>query len=63
MAAATGLIMEDPDHALHMVQFAEAMMEQAAQVLMPHNQQPVQVRVGIHTGRVMVRPGCGVSGW
>lgn len=52
--AATGLIRQDPDHALHAVRFAVAMMAQAEQVLMPDTNKPVSIRIGIHSGRVMV---------
>lgn len=35
------------------LKFSQAMLRQAGTVIMPHNQQPTCVRVGIHTGFVV----------
>jgi ubiquitin carboxyl-terminal hydrolase 48 len=32
------------------MQFAKAMLRESQPVLMPHNHEPVQLRIGIHTG-------------
>ncbi|KAL6765878.1 hypothetical protein V8C86DRAFT_9990 [Haematococcus lacustris] len=41
----------DPaDSAARVMQFAKDMLAVASTVLMPHNQQPVQIRIGMHTG-------------
>lgn len=60
-----GLIKEDQDgfvcvddldedqvasNAIRIMQFAKAMLRQSKPILMPHNQSPVQIRIGIHTG-------------
>ena len=62
---AGGLIQQDQDgfgcvmhgntgsHAHDVFGFAKAMVAAAKQVLMPHNQQPVLLRVGIHTGPIV----------
>ncbi|EFJ46970.1 guanylyl and adenylyl cyclase family member, partial [Volvox carteri f. nagariensis] len=43
----------DPLHAMRVVMFARAMLEEAAKVTMPNTGEQVQVRVGIHSGSVM----------
>ncbi|GLI61095.1 hypothetical protein VaNZ11_003375 [Volvox africanus] len=43
----------DPLHAMRVVAFARAMLEEAAKVALPSTGEPVQVRVGIHSGSVM----------
>jgi len=60
-----GLIKEDQDgfvcvdemdedqvinNAVRIMQFAKAMLRESRPVLMPHNSEPVQLRIGIHTG-------------
>ncbi|KAG1680943.1 hypothetical protein FOA52_009902 [Chlamydomonas sp. UWO 241] len=60
-----GLIKEDQDgfvcvdelnedqvgqNAVRIMQFAKAMLREALPILMPHNNQPVSLRIGIHTG-------------
>ena len=47
-----GCVMEDNtgSHAYDVFGFAKAMVAEAQQVLMPHNLQPVRLRVGIHSG-------------
>ena len=40
-------------HAQDVFGFAKAMLLEAAKVMMPHNQQPVSLRVGIHTGPIV----------
>lgn len=60
-----GLIKEDQDgfvcvdemdedqvinNAVRIMQFAKAMLRESQPVLMPHNSEPVQLRIGIHTG-------------
>lgn len=60
-----GLIKEDQDgfacvndtdeeqvmqHAGRILAFAKAMLRESKSVLMPHNSEPVQLRIGIHTG-------------
>jgi len=60
-----GLIKEDQDgfvcvdemddgevtsNAVRIMQFAKAMLRESRPVLMPHNHEPVQLRIGIHTG-------------
>ncbi len=51
--AATGLLHDDPDHAVTMLDFAVGLQREARQVLYPHNGQPLRMRVGVHSGRVM----------
>ncbi len=50
--ATTGLLVETEDHAQHLVKFGRAMVQAARSVLTPLGQ-PVSIRVGIHSGRVM----------
>jgi class 3 adenylate cyclase len=50
--ATTGLLFETDQHAEQLVEFAEAMIQAAAQVRTPLGN-PVSMRVGIHSGRVM----------
>ena len=62
---AGGLIHKDKDgfgcvvrdnsgsHAHDVFGFAKAMVSEAQKVLMPHNQQPVLLRVGLHTGPIV----------
>lgn len=54
---ACGLLEEDPDHALHMVDFAYAMLQAAASVRLPHDAPGgaggLRIRVGVHSGTVM----------
>lgn len=60
-----GLIKEDQDgfvcvdemdedqvtnNAVRIMQFAKAMLRESRPVLMPHNSEPVSLRIGIHTG-------------
>ena len=40
-------------HALAVFEYAKAMLDEAQHVLMPHNQQPVALRIGLHTGPVV----------
>ena len=40
-------------HAQKVFGFAKAMVAEAQQVLMPHNQQPVLLRVGLHSGPIV----------
>ncbi|KAG2425947.1 hypothetical protein HXX76_013320 [Chlamydomonas incerta] len=40
----------DPLHAMRVVAFARAMLEEAANVLLPNTGEPVKMRVGIHSG-------------
>ncbi|PNH06602.1 Guanylate cyclase soluble subunit beta-2, partial [Tetrabaena socialis] len=51
--AATGLLAEDPLHATALVGFGKAIVRAAATVRNPRTGCGVQVRVGIHSGRVM----------
>jgi len=51
--AATGLLHNDPHHVRTMLEFALAMLREASQVLLPTTGQPVRIRIGIHSGRVM----------
>lgn len=37
-------------NAVRIMQFAKAMLRESQPVLMPHNSEPVQLRIGIHTG-------------
>ena len=50
-----GCVMEDNtgSHAYDVFGFAKAMVAEAQQVLMPHNLQPVRLRVGIHSGPIV----------
>jgi class 3 adenylate cyclase len=50
--ACSGLLVDNPDHAQHMVQFAKAMLGAAASVRNPLGGS-VHIRVGVHSGRVM----------
>jgi class 3 adenylate cyclase len=50
--ACTGLLVESDDHAAQLVAFGKAMLAAASEVLTPLGK-PVQIRVGIHSGRVM----------
>jgi class 3 adenylate cyclase len=50
--ACCGLLTEDPDHAVNMVQFGQAMLRAAATVRSPLGG-TVHIRVGVHSGRVM----------
>ncbi len=50
---ATGLMAEDPRHASAMVAFGRDMFRAAASVRNPITGGGVQIRVGIHSGRVM----------
>jgi class 3 adenylate cyclase len=50
--ATAGLLTETEDHALQLVQFARAAQHIAGQVLTPLGD-PIHLRVGIHSGRVM----------
>ena len=38
------------NNAVRIMQFAKAMLRESQPVLMPHNSEPVQLRIGIHTG-------------
>ncbi|KAG2444109.1 hypothetical protein HYH02_009051 [Chlamydomonas schloesseri] len=51
--AATGLLAEDPAHAAQMVAFGKAIIRAAASVYNPKTGSGVQIRVGVHSGRVM----------
>ncbi|PNH08427.1 Guanylate cyclase soluble subunit beta-2 [Tetrabaena socialis] len=51
--AAAGLVQPDPRHAETMLAFARAMRREAGKVLIPGTSQPIRVRIGIHSGRVM----------
>ncbi|KAG2453348.1 hypothetical protein HYH02_001572 [Chlamydomonas schloesseri] len=53
MAAVRGKDRVDPLHAARVFEFAQAMLRAASQVRMPTTQQPVQIRVGIHSGPVV----------
>ena len=35
---------------MRIMQFAKAMLRESRPVLMPHNSEPVSLRIGIHTG-------------
>jgi class 3 adenylate cyclase len=39
-------------HAASMLEFAEAMLKVARGIILPHTGEAVQLRIGIHTGRV-----------
>lgn len=45
-----GLLQYDPAHAAVALQFAEAMRQAALRVRLPTTGEPVQIRVGIHSG-------------
>ena len=50
-----GFYVVSPDHdelqsALNVMDFAKAILEGSKEVLMPHNNEPVVIRIGIHTG-------------
>ncbi|GFH27245.1 guanylate cyclase, partial [Haematococcus lacustris] len=51
--AAAGLMHPDLDHAATAVRFALAMRKAAAKVMLPTTGQPVQIRIGVHSGRAM----------
>ncbi len=51
--ACTGLLDNSPRHAEEMVNFAKDMLAAAATVSNPATGSAVQIRVGIHSGRVM----------
>ncbi|KAG2436813.1 hypothetical protein HXX76_006335 [Chlamydomonas incerta] len=51
--AATGLLAEDPAHAAQLVAFGKAIIHAAASVYNPKTGGGVQIRVGVHSGRVM----------
>ncbi|KAL6758784.1 adenylate and guanylate cyclase catalytic domain-containing protein [Haematococcus lacustris] len=53
LMAAAGLMHPDPDHAATAVRFALAMRKAAAKVMLPTTGQPVQIRIGVHSGRAM----------
>jgi guanylate cyclase soluble subunit beta len=50
--ATTGLLAEADDHAVQIIEFARAAQQVAGQVLTPLGD-PVRLRVGIHSGRVI----------
>lgn len=50
--AATNLMHQDPNHANTMIEFAMAVCGEASKVMTPSGQ-PLQLRIGIHTGTVM----------
>ena len=52
--AASGLLVETDDHAEQLLGFAEDMLEASQAVRNPATGGRVQLRVGIHSGRVMV---------
>ncbi len=43
---------EDPLHAVRVMEFAKAMLRAAREVRMPHTGEPVQMRIGLHSGPV-----------
>ncbi|GLI67673.1 hypothetical protein VaNZ11_011834, partial [Volvox africanus] len=43
---------EDPLHAVRTLEFAKAMIRVSREVHMPHTGEPVQLRVGLHSGPV-----------
>ncbi|KAG2430669.1 hypothetical protein HYH02_013667 [Chlamydomonas schloesseri] len=43
---------EDPLHAVRVMEFAKAMLRAARDVRMPHTGEPVQMRIGLHSGPV-----------
>ena len=51
------LVMPSPaaagSHARAVFEYAKAMVYEAGRVMMPHNGQPVCLRVGIHTGPIV----------
>ncbi|GIL47940.1 hypothetical protein Vafri_4671 [Volvox africanus] len=51
--AASGLLAEDPHHAACLVAFGKAIIRAAASVHNPKTRTGVQIRVGVHSGRVM----------
>ncbi|KAG2494748.1 hypothetical protein HYH03_006994 [Edaphochlamys debaryana] len=51
--AASGLLAEDPHHASALVAFGKALVRAADTVLNPKTGGGVQIRVGVHSGRVM----------
>ncbi|KAJ9526710.1 hypothetical protein QJQ45_017824, partial [Haematococcus lacustris] len=53
LMVATGLMRKDPDHAATAVRFAMLMRSAAHKVSLPTTAQPVQIRIGIHSGRAM----------
>jgi len=50
--ACSGLLVDNPDHARHLVEFGQAMLGVAASVPHPLGGS-VHIRVGVHSGRVM----------
>ena len=56
--ACTGLLVETDDHAQQLVDFGRSMLEAASGVVNPLGG-TLRIRVGIHSGRVMVRGRCG----
>lgn len=50
--AASGLFHEDHEHQINMVKFARGLIDIASRVRLP-NDQPLQLRIGIHCGSVM----------
>ncbi|GIL77900.1 hypothetical protein Vretifemale_7367, partial [Volvox reticuliferus] len=43
---------EDPLHAVRVMEFAKAMLRASREVRMPHTGEPVQMRIGLHSGPV-----------
>ncbi|KAG2499440.1 hypothetical protein HYH03_002387 [Edaphochlamys debaryana] len=43
---------EDALHAVRVLEFAKAMLRTSSEVLLPHTGEPVQLRVGVHSGPV-----------
>ncbi|GLI63097.1 hypothetical protein VaNZ11_006001 [Volvox africanus] len=43
---------EDPLHAVRVMEFAKAMLRASQEVRMPHTGEPVQMRIGLHSGPV-----------
>lgn len=52
--ACTGLLVESDDHAEQLLRFAKAILVASRAVRNPATGGDVQLRVGIHSGRVMV---------
>jgi class 3 adenylate cyclase len=53
----TGLPNPNPCHADAIAAFALDMMKAAAEVMSPVDNQPLKIRIGIHTGSVMAGVG------
>ena len=53
--------MECDEHAVQLLEFAKRMLDSAARVMNPATGRSVEIRVGIHSGRVMVGARCGVG--